>query len=56
MTTIQARQLLEVVVPLAKGLAFTQDEFMAILNICDTAIDRLMRGENGDEQGDSGTD
>lgn len=51
MTTIQARQLLEIVVPLAKGLAFTHEEFLEILKICDKALDRHMSEgtENVDE-------
>lgn len=50
MTTIQARQLLEIVVPLAKALAFTHEEFLEILKICDKALERHLQGESeGDE-------
>lgn len=49
MTTIQARQLLEIIVPLAKGLAFTNDEFMEIIAVCDKALERHMQGDKEDE-------
>lgn len=50
MTTIQARQLLEIVVPLAKGLAFTHEEFLEILKICDKALDRHLQGESEEDE------
>ncbi len=40
-TMVQARQLMEMVAPLAKGCAFTNLEFMQIANICNKCIDRV---------------
>lgn len=39
-TPVEARQLLEVVTPLAKGCVFTKLELMQIASICNKAINR----------------
>jgi len=45
-TPVEARQLLEVVAPLAKGCVFTKLEHMQIASICKKVVDReLERGD-----------
>ena len=40
---IEARQLIEIVSTLARGLSFTKIEFQQIASICNKCLDRLER-------------
>lgn len=44
-TMVEARQLLEVVSPLAKGCAFTKSEFLQIMTVCHKCVNRLEDAE-----------
>ena len=39
-TMVQARQLLEMITPLAKACVFTKEELLEITNVCGRALDR----------------
>lgn len=48
-TPVEARQLLEVVTPLARGCVFTKLEQMQIASICRKAVERELEGGETDE-------
>ncbi len=39
-TMAQARQLLQLITPLAKACVFTEEELLEITNVCGRALDR----------------